>query len=153
MGPERHRGRHTRAGAAVTHTADIDRVRAERDADRFRVEDLCHEILERIGMDAYSEVLNFVSGIADGRVAAMQWQVIFQHLLVRRRVLCRTHLRDFYEVEKIAEKVVKKLGVQDPHLNWLLVYLYTNAMLSPKDSWEQEIWTRAVDTIKAWQTS
>lgn len=117
---------------------------------QMAVEGLCHEILDRIGMDAYSEVLNFVSGTGGGRIEAMQWQVIFQHLLVRRRGLCHRYQQDFYQVEKKAETAVKKLKVADAHLNWLLVYLYTAAILIPADT---STWTHAVDTIRSWPGS
>lgn len=117
---------------------------------RFAVEGLRHEILDRIGMGAYSEVLNFVGDTAGGRLEAMQWQIIFQHLLIRRRNLCQRFQRDFYEVEKKAEVAVKKLKSGDAHLDWLLVFLYTHAMLIPADNRD---WIYAVDTMKAWPVS
>lgn len=119
--------------ADVQRTLDIDGLR--------------HEILDRIGMEAYSEALNFVSGTLGGRLKAMQWQVIFQHLLVRRRNLCQRAGRDFYEVEKKAETAVKKLKSGDAHLDWLLLFLYTQSMLNPADNRD---WLYAVDTMKSW---
>lgn len=121
--------------------ADVERLLA--------LQGLQHEILERIGMEAYSEVLNFVSETAGGRLKAMQWQVIFQHLLVRRRTLCQRYQQDFYQVEKKAETAVKKLKSGDAHLDWLLVYLHTLAMLTGDKSY----WIFAVDTMKSWPVS
>ena len=116
---------------------------------RLDLEDLCHRILEHEGLESYSEVLNFVSGTGGGRIAAMQWQVIFQHLLIRRRVLVQGAALNFYEFEKKATAAVKRLGVDDPHLTWLLVYLYTRKVARG----DSEGWDYAVGIIKEWLTS
>lgn len=117
---------------------------------KLDVEDLCHRLLDSVGMDAYSEALNFCGGSGHGRIRAMQWQVVFQHLLVRRRSMCIRAQLDFYEVEKKAEAAVKRLKLEiSPELSWLLVYAQTMKIVLG----EPELWDLARATMSTWSTS
>lgn len=112
-------------------------------------EDLTHVLLEHMGMESYSEALNFAGNMAKGRIRAMLWQAVFQHMLVRRRNMCIQAKLDFYETEKKAEAAVKRLKVKvSAELSWLLVYAYTAKALFS----EAELWDRAVGTIRSWQS-
>ena len=115
-------------------------------------EDLCHVLLEHCGMEDYSAALNFASGAAKGRVAAILWQAIFQHLLVRRRNMCIQAKLDFYETEKKAEASVKRLkATLSPELTWLMVYLCTRKICIPQSS--TATWDHARGIIGSWPGS
>lgn len=60
-----------------------------------------------------------------GRIHAMQWQVVFQHMLIMRRTMCQDAGLNFFDTEQKAVKAVKRLKVDDPYVGWLLVFAAT----------------------------
>lgn len=95
------------------------------------------QILTDVGLGGYIHALDTAGDSGKGRIREMVWQAIFQHLMIRRRILCREAELDFYEVEKKAEAAVKRLKVDDAHLSWLLVYLHTYRQVrGTKEYWD-----------------
>ena len=110
-------------------------------------EDLCHVLLEHAGMESYSDALNFAGGSGHGRIGAMLWQAIFQHLLIRRRNMCIQAQLNFYETEKKCEAAVKRLKTEvSPQLAWMLVYAQTMKITIS----ESAMWDRATGTLRSW---
>jgi hypothetical protein len=95
------------------------------------------QILEDSGLGGYIHALDTAGDSGKGRIRMMIWQAVFQHLMIRRRILCREAELDFYEVEKKAEAAVKRLGVVDAPLSWLLVYVHTRRQVrGDRDYWD-----------------
>ena len=60
-----------------------------------------------------------------GRLEAMTWQLVFQHMLeLRRRAVARER-QHFYTVEQAVLKAVKRLKLDDPYLEWVVVFAKT----------------------------
>lgn len=95
----------------------------------------------------YLHALDTAGDTGHGRVRAMVWQAIHQHLVVNRRTACQDEGLNFYEVEKKAVRAVKALNVST-ELSWLLVYVHTLKQAGDLDA--PGIWKRSVATIGSW---
>lgn len=114
-------------------------------------DELCLQILEREEMEAFVDTLNFVGDVGHGRIRAMQWQAIFQLLLISRRSMCQDAGLNFYEVEMRATTSVRRFYKKPDELSWLLVYLATRKICIPQSS--TETWDYARSTIRSWPVS
>ena len=114
-----------------------------------RSDELCLQILDREGLKVFSAALVFCDGRGHGRIKAMQWQVIFQDLLINRRFMAQRTGLDFYETEKKAQTSVNRVSkTLPPELNWLMGYLAFRKICIPADSADTWIWASAI--IRSW---
>lgn len=112
-------------------------------------DELCLQILDREDLEVFSAALAFCDNRGHGRVKAMQWQVIFQDLLISRRHMAQQAGLDFYETEKKAQTSVNRVRKNLPaELNWLMTYLAFRKICIPLDS--AATWTWASGMIKTW---
>lgn len=83
-----------------------------------------------------------------GRIEAMIWQVVFQHMLeLRRRSVARDQ-QHFYTTEQAVVKAVKRLKLEDPYLEWVAVFAKTLDACGDPGPWAE---LRA--RMKTWSSS
>lgn len=66
--------------------------------------------------------------IGFGRIRMMQWQVVYQHMLIMRRQWCHDKKLNFHETEKKVEAKIRRAKIlTDPVVHWMLVVAGTYA--------------------------
>lgn len=116
---------------------------------RSAEEELCLQILDREGLEVFSTAVVYCLDRGHGRIKAMQWQVIFQDLLISRRFMAQRAELNFYETEKKAQASVNRVSkTLSAELNWLMGYLAFRKICIPSDSADTWIWASAI--IRSW---
>ena len=76
------------------------------------------------GLVHFIPVRELTDGFGYGRIQAQVDQVIFQYLLIKRRVLAGKAEMNFHEVEQKVQRLVKRqdFGIMFPVSYWLVEY-------------------------------
>lgn len=97
------------------------------------------------GFDEYPNVLHMLDDLGHGRLAMMQWQVIFQHMLIIRRTLAQNPGFNFHDTEVKANQAVKRLRIlEEPQVHWMLVFAYFC-----KEAGNPLVWTEILTLLKS----
>lgn len=100
-------------------------------------------------MDEFAAAVVHCDDRGHGRIKAMQWQVVFQDLLIARRFMAQRAELNFYETEKKAQVSVNRVSKDlSSELNWLMGYLAFRKICYPSDSALTWIWASAI--IRSW---
>lgn len=83
------------------------------------------------GFGVYADVLDVQDGVGHGRIRASQEGLIFQHLLILRRMMVQDAGLNFYDVQDKSYKLVgkKNLDAMPSLASYLLVYAATRQVV------------------------